>query len=373
MTAISVIMPCFNRANELRRVLDAYDNQRVEEPFEVIAVDDASNDDTLEVLASYQPTRYKLHVEHLEKNQGPAAARNRGISLAKAPLIMFVGDDILPRSDLLRGHLAAHRRNPENEVAILGQVVWPKDFPVNTLMSHIDGVGSQQFSYHFMVDGKEYDFRHLYTANISIKRDLLLSHDDWFDTGFQYAALEDAELGYRLSRSGLRIIYASKLIGYHYHYHNIWTFSTRQYRVGLMASKFIEKYPEVTSSIIGKKWPYQLYYWRFLAALRTYSPECTDWLESEFLHLLSEYEWVEHALLDSLYLQVLSYYFYKGLIYGVLGKSLEAQKVHRLYAYRVLVPLLSWFVRESERISAPLPDMHGPWVLNRLKMLRGSR
>jgi glycosyltransferase involved in cell wall biosynthesis len=354
-------------------VLDAYDNQRVEEPFEVIAVDDASNDDTLEVLASYQPTRYKLHVEHLKKNQGPAAARNRGISLAKAPLIMFVGDDILPRSDLLRGHLAAHRRNPENEVAILGQVVWPKDFPVNTLMSHIDGVGSQQFSYHFMVDGKEYDFRHLYTANISIKRDLLLSHDDWFDTGFQYAALEDAELGYRLSRSGLRIIYASKLIGYHYHYHNIWTFSTRQYRVGLMASKFIEKYPEVTSSIIGKKWPYKLYYWRFLAALRTYSPECTDWLESEFLHLLSEYEWVEHAFLDSLYLQVLSYYFYKGLIYGVLGKSLEAQKVHRLYAHRALVPLLSWFVRESERISAPLPDMHGPWVLNRLKMLSVSR
>jgi glycosyltransferase involved in cell wall biosynthesis len=365
-------MPCYNRADELRRVLDAYDQQRVEEPFEIIAVDDASSDDTLEVLTSYQPARFALQVEHLERNQGPAAARNLGISLAKSPLIMFVGDDILPRSDLLLGHLAAHRRNQENEVVILGKVVWPKDFPVNTLMSHIDGVGSQQFSYHFLQDGKEYDFRHFYTANISVKRDFLLSLDNWFDTGFQYAALEDAELGYRLSRRGLRITYSSNLIGYHYHYHNIWTFSTRQYRVGLMASKFVEKYPEVTSLIIGKKWPYKLYYWRLLANLRTYSLESTDWLEAELLHLLSEFEWVSHVLLDSLYLRILTYYFYKGLIFGVLGNSLEAQKVHSMYAHRVLVPLLAWFVRESEDYSVPLPGLHGPWILNRLQMFTVS-
>jgi glycosyltransferase involved in cell wall biosynthesis len=363
-------MPCYNRANELRRVLDAYENQRLEQPFEVIAVDDASSDDTLEVLTSYQPTRYALHVEHLEENQGPAAARNRGISLAKAPVIMFVGDDILPRSDLLRGHLAAHRRNPENEIAILGKVVWPNDFPVNTLMRHIDGVGSQQFSYHFLIDGEQYDFRHLYTANISLKRSMLFSQDTWFDTGFQFAALEDAELGYRLSRDGLRIIYASNLIGYHYHYHNVWTFTTRQYRVGLMATKFIEKYPEVRTSIVGRKWPYQLYYWRLLSALGKYSPGSTDWLESECLHLLSEYEWREHALLDHLYLQILRYYFYKGLIYGALGESDETQKVRSLYADRVLVPLLSWFIQESERISEPLPDLHGPWMKNRLEMFR---
>lgn len=43
---ITVIMPCYNREYDLRRVLEAYDQQDTGIPFELIAVDDASTDDT---------------------------------------------------------------------------------------------------------------------------------------------------------------------------------------------------------------------------------------------------------------------------------------------------------------------------------------
>jgi glycosyltransferase involved in cell wall biosynthesis len=365
--AISIIMPCYNRAHDLQKALQAYDEQNIDEPFELIAVDDASTDATYQLLSSLHPINYTLRAERLEKNQGPAAARNRGLSLAAAPLVLFTGDDILPHRDLVRGHLAAHRRYRDREIAVLGRVEWPANAPVNTLMTHIDGMGQEQFSYYYLQDGQEYDFRHLYTANISLKKDFLVSQKKWFDTDFPYAAFEDVELAYRLSKQGLRIVYSSFPLGYHYHYHNVWTFSTRQYRSGLMACLLVKKHPEMAHHVMGKSWPYRTFYWRLLSAIRNYPVESTAWLETETLHLLNAMEWSSHKLLDILYLKALNYFYYKGLIYGTFGEGTTlAGHVHAVYAHRILLPLLSWFFHESERLEEPIPENHGKWVLNSL-------
>ena len=92
--AISVIMPCFNRAHGIQRVLLAYERQAGDMPFEVIAVDDGSTDDTPRLLKAHTPARYTLRVEQMPKNSGPAAARNRGLSVARAPIVAFVGDEV---------------------------------------------------------------------------------------------------------------------------------------------------------------------------------------------------------------------------------------------------------------------------------------
>ena len=124
--------------------------------------------------------------------------------------------------------------------------------------------------------------------------------------------------------------------------------------------------------IIGKRWPLQILFWRTLSLLKKYSSESTCWLEAEILHLLSAFEWQPHELLDSLYLKVLNYFYYKGLIYGTLGDSPVSQQVHNVYAHRVLLPLLTWFVQENERIRKPFPDQHGPWMLNRFSIVGGD-
>src|SRR4029453_65025 len=124
---------------------------------------------------------YDLRVERLERSGGPASARNRGLELARGPLGLFVGDDVRPAPQVVAGHVAARAGAPRDSIAVLGRVEWPADLPVNTLMAHIDGVGAQQFSYHYLRDGEEYDYRHLYTANVSLKTEFLRAEDTRLD------------------------------------------------------------------------------------------------------------------------------------------------------------------------------------------------
>ncbi len=314
---LSIILPCFNRAHDLARVLNAFDQQSGWTSFELIAVDDGSTDGTYELLSTYQPTSYSLQVVRQERNQGPAAARNAGISQAKSPIVLFAGDDILPDRYLVSGHLAAHRYYPGKEIAVLGKVIWPKDMPVNTLMAHIDGIGAQQFSYHYLRTGMMYDFRHFYTANVSVKRELLTEQDKWFDTDFPYAAFEDTEFSYRLSQAGMKIIYLEHLLGYHYHYHTIWTFSIRQFRAGMMACHVVKKQPGSRNLVLGRRWKLRLLRLQWLSVLKKPDETAAAELESQALHLASQYEWKSHPALDRFYLGLLYYFFYKGTYFWV--------------------------------------------------------
>jgi glycosyltransferase involved in cell wall biosynthesis len=354
--AISVIMPCHNRAHDLEQVLAAYDRQYGEDGFELIAIDDASDDGTSSVLGAFRPQRYSLQFDHLPTNQGPAAARNRGIALAGAPLILFVGDDVLPDPFLIQGHLAAHRYYRDEKVAVLGRIAWPADLPVNTLMAHIDGVGQQQFSYYYMLDRHEYDFRHFYTANISIHRNFLCSLDRWFDTGFTLYGYEDVELAYRLALRGLRILYAAQPVGFHYHYHTIWSFARRQRNSGQMAHVLTSKHPEL-------RYLFRAQYlrlvsltrqWRTIAAPRPF--RYTDLLEAFTCRLLAHFEWEHHPPLDWLYRSSLDYFYYDGFIRAVVKKPGLAGRLRQAHAARYLVPALRTFFRDTETLGITIPS-----------------
>jgi glycosyltransferase involved in cell wall biosynthesis len=359
MHALSLIMPCHNRAHDLVRTLQGYERQTGDAPFEIIAVDDGSSDATCELLRAYQAQRFSLRVERLERSGGPAGARNRGLELVQDPLVLFVGDDIVPDPRLVDAHLAAHARAPEPAVAVLGRVAWPDDLPVNTLMTHIDGVGAQQFSYHYFQDGAEYDYRHLYTANVSLKTDFLRSTGARFDTEFPYAAMEDAELGYRLQRRGLRIRFDAGATGYHYHYHTIWSFAVRQYRAGLMAAVLVDKHPELLHDLrVAKTRLLRGLPWLHRVDRALQQRERADWLEEQALALASSYEWTPNALLDEMYLGVLDYFWQKGLIDAVFADAALAARVRNAYAATVLAPLLRSFMERAPAhgIALPWPD-----------------
>jgi glycosyltransferase involved in cell wall biosynthesis len=320
-------------------VLEAYDQQIVDVPFELITVDDASIDHTYELLTSFHPKNYSLVVVRQEMNRGPASARNRAIALAQAPLVLFVGDDILPTPSFVHQHIDAHRRHTDLRTAVLGCTTWPADMTMNSLMAYIDGVGAQQFSYYYLQDGQEYDFRHFYTSNVSIKTDFLKTLDHWFDTDFTYAAFEDAELAYRLSKNGLRILYSSKPLAYHYHYHTIWTFSKRQYYSGLMACTLVKKHPQLSSLIKGRRWNFRVWRWFFQAVFRKSPKANFENLEVRILSRVSSLESQPQANIVYLYEKTLQYFFSKGLIYGTYPKKI-ADRINAICAQRLLLPLL---------------------------------
>jgi len=89
---ISVIIPTYNRAHLLPRAIKSVLNQTYKD-FELIIVDDASTDNTEEVVREFQEKDKRIvYVKH-QKNRGGSAARNTGIKLAKGECIALLDDD----------------------------------------------------------------------------------------------------------------------------------------------------------------------------------------------------------------------------------------------------------------------------------------
>lgn len=90
---VSVVIPCFRCASTIRRAVTSISKQTLK-PAEVILVDDASGDGTLETLqqiAHEYPGWVKVIA--LSQNQGVASARNSGWAAAEQPYIAFLDSD----------------------------------------------------------------------------------------------------------------------------------------------------------------------------------------------------------------------------------------------------------------------------------------
>ncbi len=239
----SVLIPTFGRAEALAVALHAWEQQKPGDvSFEVVVIDDGSPDDTRDLLASLRPQRFRLR-RLAQENAGPAAARNRGLRTAQGEIILFTGDDIEPAPDLLEQHLRGHCEAADPDIAILGLTRWPESDSVTATMRHVDGVGAQQFSYHWLENGSEYDFRHFYTSNISVHRTLLDREPTGFSEAFPSAAFEDAEFAHRLTEWGLKIRYRASALAFHHHPYDPRSFFERQRRCGNMAALLWERQP----------------------------------------------------------------------------------------------------------------------------------
>lgn len=99
---VSVVIPCFNAADTVERAVESIARQ-VPAPLEVIAVNDASDDATGDILHALaeRPWPFEFHVVTLGVNRGPGEARNAGLDRV-APGAEYVAfqdaDDVwLPR------------------------------------------------------------------------------------------------------------------------------------------------------------------------------------------------------------------------------------------------------------------------------------
>jgi len=332
---ISVIIPTYNRRATLAKVLAAYYHQNLPEPYEIIVVDDASSDATTTLIEQWQYQMPHLKLITLNHNRGPAHARNRGLQVAIGDIILFTGDDIIPSPNFLSRHLYLNRKYNARHVAILGKITWLDSIPVTTVMKHIDGVGAQQFSFHYLQDGQDIDFRHFYTSNISISHNFLLEESYAFDENFPHAAFEDVDLGYRLSRRGLVIRYHSTPLAFHDHHHTLDTFFKRQYIAGKMAIHLTQKFFELAYSIQVER-----FYNLLGDATRQTSQEVLQGnLETRFQEKLIHNTYHHHPDLDTLYAHFFDYAYFKGMFTAIAPKN-QLRVGTNILAHKILHPWL---------------------------------
>ena len=214
---LTIIIPTYNRKDILRKSLAAYRSQSAaEEILEILVVDDGSTDGTDSVVAQSNegspiPIRY-IHQE----NRGQASARNHGIREARGEIVLFEDDDIIPAGNLVSEHLGWHRNYPEASVGVLGHVSWSPEVHPTPFMEWL-GLAGPLFDYHSLSRGMQVDVAHFYSNNVSLKVEFLRKNGT-FDEDFRTYGWEDTELGYRLIRRGLRLLYNPNAVGYHYKY-----------------------------------------------------------------------------------------------------------------------------------------------------------
>ena len=92
---LDIIIPAYNAGRYLRECMDSVLAQQTRYSFRVLAIDDGSTDETGELLDGYAARDSRVHVVHQE-NRGHSGARNAGLEMADAELIMFLdSDDVL--------------------------------------------------------------------------------------------------------------------------------------------------------------------------------------------------------------------------------------------------------------------------------------
>jgi cellulose synthase/poly-beta-1,6-N-acetylglucosamine synthase-like glycosyltransferase len=196
---LSVVIPVHNGGRDFERCLRGL---RVSSwtDFELIVVDDGSTDGSAALAESFGAV-----VERHDSPLGPAAARNQGAKVASAPIVFFLDADVVLHTDTLARALAHFAREP----ALAGLFGSYDDEPTApTLVSQY-----RNLLHHYVHQQGDFvsDARPahtFWTGCGAIRRDVFLNVGGFDRSLYRRPAIEDIELGYRLTAAGHRIVLA---------------------------------------------------------------------------------------------------------------------------------------------------------------------
>lgn len=205
---VAIVTPTHQRRDSLARVLDGLTRQSCgPEFFSVVVVCDGCTDGTAEMLRG-TPYPFQLHVLEQTPGKGPAAARNRAVLAARAPLILFLDDDVIPSERLVEVHAAHHAHDAG--LVVIGPLLAPNGRMQPWIKWEADTLEKQ---YREMQSGAWSPTpRQFYTGNASVMRQHVLDAGG-FDTGFRRG--EDVDLAFRLQSRGLRFVFEPEARGLH--------------------------------------------------------------------------------------------------------------------------------------------------------------
>ncbi|MBF0234344.1 MAG: glycosyltransferase family 2 protein [Desulfamplus sp.] len=277
---LTVIIPTYNRKEVLKEALASLMKQTLKN-FNVIVVDDGSTDGTMDFMnlwRNQEEANLHFSIKFLtQENQKQGQARNYGLKSVDGGIVMFIGDDILLEPDCLQIHMGMHKKmNIDGSMAVVGFTDWDREkMDVSPFLDFINNFGAQ-FGYKLMSPGEEVPFTCFYTSHISMSMSVL--GDNPFDSCFKEYGWEDIDLGYRLSREGLKIIYVPEARARHLHPTDMISFFNRQRKVGFAVETLFKRHPELRYS---RYLPTFSYPWTsvLLSPVWSFLVRCIDFLD----------------------------------------------------------------------------------------------
>jgi len=223
---LSVIIPMFNSEKTIGKCLDSiYNSDYPRKGYEVIVVDDCSTDDSAKFVR-----RYPCKLIRLNKNKGPAAARNIGAKESKGDILIFVDSDVLIGKNFFYLTASSFKKG---EVCLTA---------MNTGNFHNNFISSflNLLDYSMFLRSSTYVILPC-TSYFAIKREIFEDLNG-FNEKYKKPYVEDLELGMRLVNEGQRIYLDKRLKFIHLKKRTFQSFFKNElflsyYRIKILLSK----------------------------------------------------------------------------------------------------------------------------------------
>lgn len=224
MKLLSIVIPTHNSQNTITNLLISIHTSEFRHfgDIEVLVVDDYSTDKTRGIVRKLvEKLKYKLVLLPLNKNLGPAKARNYGVKKAGGKYILFLDSDVVLAKSTLR--YAFHFAKEGKVKAFTG--IWQYEQKTKKFFPNFKAM--RDWVYWF-IEREKYARYYLFSTRIAgIDRKLFLKIGG-FDEKFLQPTVEDIDLTYRIEKYA-KIRFSPELMIYH-EFEDFWPVAVKYFK-----------------------------------------------------------------------------------------------------------------------------------------------
>lgn len=244
---VTLIVPTHNRLDCLKQLIGSIRRQSVL-PFEVIIIDNSTNNDTFNYFSNSKKSQNK-DIIYIKENISLSSyyARNRGIKKAKGEVLAFLDDDCTVKQDWISQILNYLNKHPN--CCLMGRNLNAKR---NNIVSIVDDFRTRRhFEKNLYQKKGDYHSKYLDTKNFAIKKDILLKNNLFFDEIF--LSHGDIDFGLRLNQHNIPIIYCTQMIAYHYGVSSFLSLINKEFTKGNARNIFERKWKILDNKSLSEK------------------------------------------------------------------------------------------------------------------------
>lgn len=206
---VSVIIPVYNSKPYLYDLIESLVGQEHKD-FEVIFVDDGSNDGSREVLHTFfESSELNMQLFH-QSNSGPSAARNIGIARARGELICFVDADDVVSPSYISSMLHDMSKYRTNLAVCNDRAIY--DSKLMTRFTDVDR-NIQTLTSNELLNNFLFNRTNIGITLMLIKKEIIIENNIWFNES--YSCSEDTEFIWKVLCHINRAVVNSN-VTYHY-------------------------------------------------------------------------------------------------------------------------------------------------------------
>ena len=202
---LSILLPSYNnKCLELVKVLQRQCNEISDLKYEVIVVDDGSNDENIiacnKAISDIDNCKYIQR----DENTGRAVVRNFLVSQASYQYVLFIDSDMMVETgDFIQKYIDSISTS-DNDIVINGGVAIGKDVkPMRSNLRYL--YEKNALSQHTSKKRQENEYMDFHTANFLTSKDIMIKYP--FNEDFKKYGFEDVLLGKTLKKGGIHIIH----------------------------------------------------------------------------------------------------------------------------------------------------------------------